>query len=381
VKRTLICLIDKSHPPEHSFIDGMLAGALPSSHGCRTILLTSKADGGPATGRYLRAISLPVLLKRRGLSRFLNLPLAWLLVRRLSQREGRRGRRVTVLVRNEPVYLLAATLAKGRRYRLLFQQSYPHERAGHAWAKRTVARRLIRSCAARVDGLLAVSPLGLQRLRSYFGPAVPGLVVPLMAVPSEIAPRPTPPRETRGTLRFVYIGSHDPDRQLEVVIAGIQQAIRAGAEARFDFIGGSEQEVTRLREYPDTRDAEQTGRLAFHEKVPRSTLMSRLRDYDIGITLIPPTSLYREASPTKLGEYMGAGLAVLASRGVDVQEDAVRESEAGVLVDWSPQAIGEAILNLCECGPLVDDMNSAALTYATRTLNYATHSSALWDMM
>lgn len=47
---------------------------------------------------------------------------------------------------------------------------------------------------------------------------------------------------------------------------------------------------------------------------------------DVGMSFIPPDEHYIEASPTELAEYMGVGLAVVASYGIDLQEEFVQNS-------------------------------------------------------
>ncbi|AHK80727.1 hypothetical protein M911_11640 [Ectothiorhodospira haloalkaliphila] len=365
--RVLICLLDKADPPAESFIDGMLAAELPAV-GCRVWMLCARGEAGLRPHRYGHAVCLPWLRPRRGVGRFINLPLAWWRVRRLQARARRRGLKVALLARNDPIQLLAAALVRRAPARLVFQQTFPHEHASHPWSKRTLARWLMRLASRRVDGLMAVSPLGLERLRGYFPAGLPGIVVPLLVPAAERAAQVWP--ADPGPMRFVYMGTHDPDRRLDQVLAAIVEAVSRGAHVRFDFIGGRSDELAPLRCVPGVTALEQAGRLRFISPVPRSDMPVLLARYQVGLSLIPPLPIYREASPTKLAECMGAGLAVLASRGIPLQERMVEDSGGGCLVEWEVSAMADAIVALGADPGRVQCMRECSWAYAREVLDY-----------
>ncbi|MCG5526256.1 glycosyltransferase [Ectothiorhodospira haloalkaliphila] len=376
----LICLLDKADPPAESFIDGMLAAELPAV-GCRVWMLCARGEAGLRPRRYGHAVCLPWLRPRRGVGRFINLPLAWWRVRRLQARARRRGLKVALLARNDPIQLLAAALVRRAPARLVFQQTFPHEHASHPWSKRTLARWLMRLASRRVDALMAVSPLGLERLRGYFPAGLPGIVVPLLVPAAERAAHVWP--ADTGPMRFVYMGTHDPDRRLDLVLEAIVEAVSRGAHVHFDFIGGRPDELAPLRCVTGVTALEQAGRLRFISPVPRSDMPALLARYQVGLSLIPPLPIYREASPTKLAECMGAGLAVLASRGIPLQERMVEDSGGGYLVDWEVSAMADAIVALSANQVWVRRMRERGWTYAREVLTYALLRrdifSALWS--
>lgn len=72
MKTTLICLLDKPYPPDHSFVTGMLAEALPRDGDVRVELLVAEPPDGPVSPvRYHRAACLPMVpdFTKRGGSR------------------------------------------------------------------------------------------------------------------------------------------------------------------------------------------------------------------------------------------------------------------------------------------------------------------------
>ncbi|MBY5268833.1 glycosyltransferase [Spiribacter salinus] len=373
-------LLDKVDPPTESFIDGMLAEALPKTGKTSVILLVSGHPARPNKPyRYGRAICVPRLLTRRHVARFLNFPLAcWLLVR-LRRRMSRQGRRCAWLVRNEPVYLAAAVCARRKDTPVIYQQSFPHDDFCRNPVKRGVARLILRSCRRGVNGLLAVSPLGLRRLSGQFPDAVKGAVIPLLA-PSPALTNPLPAPTPHSPCECVYIGTHEPARQLDVVLEGVRQAVAEGVDVRATFIGGHPDDVTRLRRSPGVSSLEAQDRLRFVSPSPRAQLLEQLPAFDVGLSLIPPTDIFRESSPTKLTEYLGAGLTVLASSGIPLQEQFVTESGAGELVRFDPAAIAVGLGQLAtETQRCHASRRRAARDYALRQLTYDQHVDALLD--
>ncbi len=373
----MVWLLDKGDPPAESFIDGMLAHDLPASGAARVLLVTSRGAGAARPRRYGRAVCLPVLGPRRGVSRFLNLPRVWALVRRLRRRAAARGARLVLAPRNEPVHLLGAALARGPDTPVVFQQTFPHERQGRNAIKKGVARLLMAAARRRVDGLLAVSPLGLERLRGYFPAGLPGDVIPLLAARSERVAA-VPPEPAARPLQVVYTGSHRADRRLETVLAGIVRAVGEGAALQAHFIGATPAEAERLRRVPGVEALIASGHLRLRPPMPRPELVAALPAFDLGLSLIPPTPIFREASPTKLTEYLGAALPVLASEGIPLQETITRDSGAGTLVPFDTAAITRALhQHATESPEQRHQRRHNALDHARTHLDYTTHLPAL----
>jgi len=87
--------------------------------------------------------------------------------------------------------------------------------------------------------------------------------------------------------------------------------------------------------------------------------------------LIPPKPVYTESSPTKLAEYMAAGLVVLATKGIPLQEKIVLDSRAGELVFWDLNDITNTICQICNMSiEEVQIMQRSAKAFAKKTLNY-----------
>ncbi|QIB65972.1 glycosyltransferase [Kineobactrum salinum] len=379
MKTVLLCFLDKEWPPEHSFVDGMLSTVVAAEKDVRVYLFVSSPWGrkNRRVYRYHKAVCIPVLFPRRWLFRLLNLVKCSVLLLQLGRRMKRQKCRMVVFVRNDPVYLLAAAICKKTYDQLVFQSSFPHEQYSSNPLKRWIGRFIYRLSSSRVDAITAVSPVGLDRVGRLFPQAKAREYIPLLSDLSN-STRDCSEAETTAkkyeTVRFLYIGTHSLRRRINIVLSAIVSAVDMGCQARFLFVGGTQQEIEALQSITGVSWLVDQGILKFVAKVRRSEIPAYLASSDVGLCLIPPDPIYTEASPTKLAEYLGAGLAVIASYGIPLQERYVTESRAGMLVDWSEPDIRDAIQMIS-----VDDslpaMKENAIKFASEQLAYRRYLS------
>ncbi|WP_316346895.1 glycosyltransferase [Desulfuromonas acetoxidans] len=374
----VIAFLDKEWPPDHSFVDGLLAAKLLREQDITVRLVVSRHDSNKQSSarRYRYAACLPILHFRRAFGRFKNFWIAVKIIAYLSMREKDRGHRVVLFVRNDPVCLLAGSLMRKRFDRLIFQSSFPHEEYSGTIVKRVIAKVLYRFAGRNVDIVIGVSPEGVARVRTLCPFAESGECIPLLSdLPFEEISCRAPFSNSGNGPKFIYIGTHHPSRELENVLAAIVQATRAGAVARYLFVGATSDDESRLSRVKGVSSLVQKRIIEFKRPVRRKEIPKLLSECDIGITLIPPKPVYYESSPTKLAEYMGAGLAVLASQGIPMQERFVEESEGGILVEWDINKMSKAIMSLCEDAEAVLRMKSCAKLYAIEKLQYSNYMS------
>lgn len=380
MKNYVICILDKSYPPEHSFVDGMLADELAAQ--ARVFLLVSRGTCNRKVVRYGRAICLPILGPRTGVSRFLNFFLVLRALIFLRRRVKSRRIFVSIFVRNEPIYLIAAAVLKSQFERLVFQQSFPHEKAESSVLKREFAKFLFRSASNRVDAITAVSPTGLQRLVSYFPCVKNSLVIPLLGSQStrqESCIRKN--LDSSESVKFLYVGSHSSQRELSFVLRGICLALQMKNNLQFTFIGGKEDEVRALCNSEAVSNFVRNRVIQFHPRMPRDELLKHMPNYDVGISLIPPTEVYAEASPTKLAEYMSSGLAILASNGIPSQEEFMKLSGGGILTNWSVEDIANSLITIASSRSKLDTFKISAFRFSEQSMNYSDLTNALLDLL
>ncbi|MGM0785909.1 MAG: glycosyltransferase [Pseudomonadota bacterium] len=371
MKVVVIAFLDKAWPPNHSFVDGMLASEAASQPDIIMRLCISRIRSiNKRPCSYKHALCLPVLFPRRGFKRLINFFVAMHLILYQSSRERKRGRKIVLLIRNEPIYLFAASVLRSRVDRVVFQSSFPHEEYSGNFIMRWVARKLYRLARKGVDVVTGVSPEGVSRVHRLFPHADIGPYIPLLSDMPVNRHKKHMCGYKKKFIDFIYLGAHNKSRELEVVLTAIVRAVSFGVQANFYFIGASVNDERRLSLVSGVQDLVKKDVIHFKRPVPRSELTSIMEGADVGISLIPPKAIYYEASPTKLAEYMGAGLAVIASRGIPMQERFVKESDGGVLVDWDVESIADAIYELSKDRNRVDIYAARSQNYAEKLLRY-----------
>jgi len=385
IKTSVICLLDKSDPPNHSFVDGMLADLLAndSDFMVRLIVSTSNSDRRPY--KYKHAVCMPLLSSRKGFGRFVSSFFLLVILPMMIHKDRKRGRNVVLFIRNEPVYLFTAKILNRLFDRVVFQSSFPHEYFRHGLLKLKAARMLYRYSADSVDAVLVVSPTGENRVRQYFPPPCPVLVIPLLSdlelvKLSHIEDSSIYDDHDR-PVKFIYIGTHSRQRELDIVLKAIVFALQSDINAEFIFVGGSRQEIDRLRMIEGIDDLENCKQLQLFEKMPRQSALDMLSKADVGLCMIPPLDSFKELSPTKLAEYMGAGLSVLACHGIPLQDKFVSESGGGWLVEWGIDTIGQSIKDICSNRHQITDKRYNALKYANQYLQYKNYYPAFKKLL
>jgi len=372
MKKYLIALLDKEYPPYHSFVDGFLSSKLLRDENVQVFLFVSK-KGNKKIVKYNSSICFNVLLERTGVNRFLNffVVLYWYFV--VANKMSKMGiEKMSILVRNEPVYLYAISLFKRRKDKVIFQQSFPHEKNEKSLIKRYIANKIYKKARRSVSKIISVSPLGLKRISEIF--QKDGIYIPLLNS-EKISDKPSKKNDLhclslKEDIKFIYVGSHKKDRGIDLIVEAIDQFLVKGFNAKFYFYGGSKKDISYILTNPKAKKLSYSGDIVFCGIVERPKLLSIMSEYDVGLSLIPSTDVFKEASPTKLTEYMGAGLAVLASRGIDLQEEMVLSANAGILVDWNIHDVVVGMCNICSDRRRLEGYKLNSWAYANDKLNY-----------
>lgn len=189
------------------------------------------------------------------------------------------------------------------------------------------------------DGIVAAEPVNAARF-----PAGKTVLVRNYPIPEDFVDPAAPPYAERPN-RLAYVGSITRVRGLFEMV-----------EAR-DRLGGAEL-VLGGPFHPASLQAEIEGRegVVVRGWIGREAVAEVLGSARVGLVVLHPTPKYVEAYPTKLFEYMAAGLPVVAS-------------------DFAPW---RAIIDEARCGLCVDPLDVDALTEAVRfLLNHPAEAEAM----
>ena len=109
------------------------------------------------------------------------------------------------------------------------------------------------------------------------------------------------------------------------------------------FLGGGEVQSREFLERVKELDIED--RVELLPQVPHGELGNYLREARIGLSLLMPKQSFANATPTKVFEYMGYGMAMVGNR-LACHEAFIERENAGLLCEYDGESLADAIAAL-----------------------------------
>ena len=81
------------------------------------------------------------------------------------------------------------------------------------------------------------------------------------------------------------------------------------------------------------------------KKIKKGKINSYLNISEVGVSIIPPLEIYKEACPTKIIEYLSCKLAVIANHEIPFQNQLLKKN-VGYRVSWNKQSIIKGLENI-----------------------------------
>lgn len=191
-----------------------------------------------------------------------------------------------------------------------------------------------------------VMPIGEEHRDDLLKHGVKSTQMIYMGVADSFLAKPNKPEITTAftpTLKLIYIGSVIKERGRDVMLEAMSLVAQQKINAHLTIIGASDEQLTycktRITELNITDYVSVTGR------VPGSQVPSHLAQADAGICLWEDKPWYQFNPPTKLFEYLVAGLPVLASN-IRTHTRYVQNWHNGLIFDYHPQSLAIAIFEL-----------------------------------
>lgn len=148
----------------------------------------------------------------------------------------------------------------------------------------------------------------------------------------------------RRPVRLLYIGSVQAERGRDVMLEAMARVKRDGVPAHLTIVGASAEQLdycgARLRRL-DIAD-----HVSVHGRVPGAEVPGYCRQADAGLCLWEDLPWYRYNPPTKLFEYLVAGLPVLASN-IRTHTEYIGDGVNGYIFDYDADSLARAITRLC----------------------------------
>lgn len=150
-------------------------------------------------------------------------------------------------------------------------------------------------------------------------------------------------REHNAPLRLIYIGSVRKDRGRDVMLEAMAAVNRNRRIAHLTIVGADEEQFNYCSQRIRTLGIEDS--VTLHGRVPGYTIPDYLQQADAGLCLWEDTPWYRFNPPTKLFEYLVAGLPVLASD-IPTHTQYVRSGFNGLVFEYGSEGLVAAINQL-----------------------------------
>jgi len=374
----LISILDIKYPPKESFVEGLLIRTLSNEMNVKQIIITARDDSYKKVHRKRQCIYLNILPQRKSIGRISGMVHLYFILRLIKKKYKQRT--ISLLVRNDPFYLLISVISINFGRDGTFLSSFPHEYSPVFVLKRFLARTIFLYVGKYIKRTITVSKIGEVRL-ARSGIRGKCLSVPMCVNRSDIVSLDYRDgiKSENNILKFIYIGTHINTRDLGLIFQVFIEAINNGLNLVLHTYGASEDE----KKWIDENIIKNTysGKICVHGTLNRKELFKVMGQYDVGISLIPPLYIYMESTPTKLAEYFSQGLPVIANSEIPFQKKVISESHAGKIVKYDKTEIYSGIKWLYDNMDQLPTMKTNAIKYVHEKLIYENYAdSALKHM-
>lgn len=164
-------------------------------------------------------------------------------------------------------------------------------------------------------------------------------------------------RQVDEPIELIYTGTVQKARGRDVMLEGIAMAVKAGVPVRLTMVGASPDELAYCNGY--ARELGISDHVVMRGRVPGYEIPKFIADADAGICIWEDQPWWRFNPPTKLFEYLVAGLPVLASD-ICTHTQYIRNWENGVIFQYNSTDFSKAVISLWERKTDLSSMKNCA---------------------
>lgn len=146
------------------------------------------------------------------------------------------------------------------------------------------------------------------------------------------------PKPVGSPMRLVHSGGVAVQRRLDIMIQGVRET-SANVTLDLYLVGGDSPVMTQLKEL-----AGDDPRIRFREPVPYSDLVATLNEYDLGLSIFPPTTFNLAwCLPNKFFDFVQARLGVIVGPSPEMSRFVDEFGIGIVLPDFEPLSLAAAL--------------------------------------
>lgn len=150
-------------------------------------------------------------------------------------------------------------------------------------------------------------------------------------------------RQNDAPLRLLYVGTVHEERGRDVMLEALAIANKEKEIAHLNIVGANEEQSKICNEALIRLGAEKF--VTVHGRVQGQLIPMYMQEADVGLCLWADRPWYHYNPPTKLFEYLVAGLPVLASN-IRTHTEYIKDQFNGMIFEYNAQSLADAILKL-----------------------------------
>ncbi|MEA1957381.1 MAG: glycosyltransferase, partial [Euryarchaeota archaeon] len=144
---------------------------------------------------------------------------------------------------------------------------------------------------------------------------------------------------------ILYTGTMDKMRQLNIIIYAFSKVREHKDNVKLLLVGDGN-DRSNLEELVSTHGTQND--VIFTGQVPYFDVPYFIAAADVCLCPVPPLSIYKVSSPTKMFEYMVMGKPVVANEEIPEQKEVIEESGGGLLVKFEAESFAKGIIKLLD---------------------------------
>lgn len=178
--------------------------------------------------------------------------------------------------------------------------------------------------------------------------------------------------------RVVYLGTLATVRKLDMLLDAFQVVKGAVPSAQLMFVGDGDLPYERQALMDKARAMGLDKDVMFTGFVPMDDAWRIAASAAVCVSPFYPTPILAPASPTKLVEYLALGRPVVCNHHPE-QSQIIRDSGAGLCVEWSAPAFATAILQLLRDPKAAESMAAKGPAWIARHRTYPMIAKQVWE--
>ena len=137
-------------------------------------------------------------------------------------------------------------------------------------------------------------------------------------------------KKNNSCIKFVHLGGASyPPYKIKNALRLINYLIKIGYKCKIDFINNNQHQI--IKKFLKNKKFQKLNANIIY--LDHSEIYQKLPNYDIGLVFLEKGEWLYMSSPTKIGEYLAAGLGIIGNKGIAILDRLYEESNCIQILD------------------------------------------------